>query len=102
MKNGILNFPDITTDRRSCIVAPSNGSAPQTNTYKTTPRLCNNVVGPKHVLVLLKLLTCLGIKPECSWEVRKHWECFFFCLFVCVFVGRNNFSQDNLANWESW
>lgn len=41
IKNGILNFPEITTERSSCIVGPSNGNAPQTNTYKTTPRLYN-------------------------------------------------------------
>lgn len=39
IKNGILNFPEITTERNNCIVGPSNGNAPQTNTYKTTPRL---------------------------------------------------------------
>lgn len=46
MKKGILNFPDITTERSNCIVGPSNGSAPHTNTYKTTPRLCNNFDRP--------------------------------------------------------
>lgn len=40
MKNGILNFPEITTDLSDFIVGPSNGNAPQTNTYKTTPKLC--------------------------------------------------------------
>lgn len=39
IKNGILNFPETTTDLNNCIVGPSNGRAPQTNTYKTTPRL---------------------------------------------------------------
>lgn len=44
MKKGILNFPEITTDRSSCIVGPSNGKAPQTNTYNTTPKLCKFLV----------------------------------------------------------
>ena len=47
MKNGILNFPEMTTDLSNCIVGPSNGKAPHTNTYKTTPRLCNNIVKRK-------------------------------------------------------
>ena len=39
MKNGILNLPDKTLSLRDCKEAPSNGSAPQTKTYKTTPKL---------------------------------------------------------------
>lgn len=37
MKNGILNLPDNTRSRNDCNVDPSNGSAPQTSTYNTTP-----------------------------------------------------------------
>lgn len=40
IKKGTLNRPSRTRDRRSCNVLPSNGNAPQTNTYNTTPRLC--------------------------------------------------------------
>lgn len=42
MKKGILNFPDITTALSDCIVGPSNGKTPHTNTYNTTPRLCKS------------------------------------------------------------
>lgn len=35
------NLPDKTLSRRMCKVGPSNGSAPQTKTYNTTPKLCN-------------------------------------------------------------
>ena len=41
IKYGIRNIPDKTRLRRSWRVVPSNGKAPQTNTYKTTPKLCN-------------------------------------------------------------
>lgn len=41
MKNGILNRPSRTRDRRLCNVLPSNGKAPHTRTYSTTPKLCN-------------------------------------------------------------
>lgn len=36
-KNGIRNLPDKTRSLKDCNVDPSNGSAPQTKTYKTTP-----------------------------------------------------------------
>ena len=39
MKKGILNLPDKTLSLRDCKEAPSKGSAPQTRTYNTTPRL---------------------------------------------------------------
>lgn len=41
MKYGMRNWPDKTRLRRSCNVEPSKGKAPQTNTYKTTPKLYN-------------------------------------------------------------
>lgn len=41
IKNGILNRPDKTRSRNDCSVDPSNGSAPQTSTYNTTPNDCN-------------------------------------------------------------
>lgn len=34
------NRPDRTRSRRACKVAPSNGKAPHTKTYRTTPKLC--------------------------------------------------------------
>lgn len=40
MKNGMRNFPLSTRARRFCSVLPSKGRAPQTSTYRTTPRLC--------------------------------------------------------------
>lgn len=42
MKNGILNLPSNTLSRRAGRVPPSNGSARQISTYRTTPRLCQN------------------------------------------------------------
>lgn len=39
MKNGTRNFPESTLDLRLCSELPSNGKAPQTSTYSTTPRL---------------------------------------------------------------
>ena len=33
------NRPDRTRSRNACNVAPSNGRAPQTRTYNTTPKL---------------------------------------------------------------
>ena len=39
IKNGILNLPSRTRERKLCKVLPSNGSAPHTSTYNTTPRL---------------------------------------------------------------
>lgn len=48
IKNGIRNFPDTTILRRSCNVAPSNGKAPQTKTYKTTPKLHISARGPSY------------------------------------------------------
>lgn len=41
MKKGIRNRPDNTLSRSDCNVDPSNGNAPQTNTYSTTPSDCN-------------------------------------------------------------
>lgn len=37
IKKGIRNRPDRTRSRNDCNVDPSNGSAPQTSTYSTTP-----------------------------------------------------------------
>ena len=48
MKNGILNLPDSTLSLSNCKVDPSNGKAPQTSTYSTTPRLwklSNEILG---------------------------------------------------------
>lgn len=40
MKKGIRNFPLRTRARKFCRVLPSKGRAPHTNTYNTTPKLC--------------------------------------------------------------
>lgn len=40
IKYGILKRPLRTLSRRLWRVEPSNGKAPQTNTYSTTPKLC--------------------------------------------------------------
>lgn len=40
MKKGMRNLPLRTRARRFCRVLPSNGRAPHTNTYNTTPKLC--------------------------------------------------------------
>lgn len=40
IKNGILNRPDKTLSRTDCNDDPSNGKAPQTRTYNTTPSDC--------------------------------------------------------------
>lgn len=40
MKKGMRNLPLRTRARKFCRVLPSKGNAPQTNTYKTTPKLC--------------------------------------------------------------
>lgn len=48
IKNGIRNLPDTTIVRKSCNVAPSNGNEPQTNTYKTTPKLQISARGPSY------------------------------------------------------
>jgi len=40
IKYGIRNLPDKTLSLSECNVLPSKGSAPQTNTYNTTPILC--------------------------------------------------------------
>lgn len=48
MKNGMRNLPATTMERRSCSVFPSNGNAPQTRTYKTTPRLQMSARGPSY------------------------------------------------------
>lgn len=37
IKNGILKRPERTRSRSDCNVEPSNGKAPQTSTYSTTP-----------------------------------------------------------------
>lgn len=37
MKNGIRKRPERTLSRNDCKVDPSNGSAPHTRTYNTTP-----------------------------------------------------------------
>lgn len=39
MKKGIRNLPLRTRARKFCRVLPSNGRAPHTNTYNTTPKL---------------------------------------------------------------
>lgn len=41
IKNGIRKRPDNTLSRNDCRVEPSNGNAPQTSTYNTTPNDCN-------------------------------------------------------------
>lgn len=43
MKYGIRNLPDKTLSLNECNVLPSNGRAPHTNTYKTTPMLCKYI-----------------------------------------------------------
>lgn len=48
IKNGIRNLPETTILRRSCNVVPSNGKAPQTKTYKTTPKLHISARGPSY------------------------------------------------------
>lgn len=40
IKNGIRKRPDSTRSRSDCNVEPSNGNAPQTSTYNTTPNDC--------------------------------------------------------------
>lgn len=37
IKNGIRKRPERTRSRNDCSVDPSNGNAPQTRTYRTTP-----------------------------------------------------------------
>lgn len=39
MKYGTRNIPERTLARRTFRMLPSNGREPQTNTYKTTPKL---------------------------------------------------------------
>ena len=39
MKNGTRNFPERILALSMCRVLPSNGRAPHTNTYNTTPKL---------------------------------------------------------------
>lgn len=39
IKNGIRNLPERTRSRKAWRLCPSNGRAPHTSTYKTTPRL---------------------------------------------------------------
>lgn len=48
MKKGIRNFPATTIERKSCKVLPSKGKAPQTKTYKTTPKLQMSALGPSY------------------------------------------------------
>jgi hypothetical protein len=43
MTYGIWNLPDRTLSLSDWRVEPSNGSAPHTSTYKTTPSDCNRV-----------------------------------------------------------
>lgn len=40
MKNGILKRPSVTLCLRAGRLSPSKGRDPHTNTYRTTPRLC--------------------------------------------------------------
>lgn len=40
IKNGMRKRPDKTLSRNDWSVDPSNGSAPHTRTYKTTPNDC--------------------------------------------------------------
>ena len=49
MKKGILNLPDSTLSLNWCRVGPSNGSAPHTRTYRTTPRLCSQVTVSRYI-----------------------------------------------------
>lgn len=44
IQNGIRNLPDKTLSRSDCSVDPSNGKAPQTRTYSTTPKDCNEMI----------------------------------------------------------
>lgn len=48
IKNGMRNRPDSTRSRSDCNVEPSNGSAPQTNTYSTTPSDCKTYIHSKY------------------------------------------------------
>lgn len=41
MKKGILNRPSVTLCLSAGRLGPSNGREPQTRTYSTTPRLCD-------------------------------------------------------------
>lgn len=60
MKNGILNRPSVTLCLSAGRLGPSNGSEPQTRTYSTTPRLCeensqNESVSNVFILLMLTL-----------------------------------------------
>ena len=44
MKNGILNLPDKTRSLKAGSVGASKGKAPQTRTYRTTPRDCKKQI----------------------------------------------------------
>lgn len=44
IQNGIRNLPDRTLSRNDCSVDPSNGRAPQTRTYSTTPKDWNKMM----------------------------------------------------------
>lgn len=64
IKYGIRKIPDKTRPRRSWRVEPSKGKAPQTSTYRTTPKLYNcknkNILEDlltRYFYVVLKTLT---------------------------------------------
>ena len=65
MKKGILNLPASTRSRSDWRLEPSKGRAPQTSTYSTTPRLCNEgaLLGVPSVL---ELQTNSGLLRDCK------------------------------------
>lgn len=80
MKNGIRNRPDKTLSRKDCNVEPSNGKAPQTSTYSTTPSDC----GGKNVIKIILTFTVYD-SPKCQF------------LAQCTFCPRKLLARHTVA-----
>lgn len=70
IKKGILNRPSKTRERKLCSVLPSNGKAPHTSTYSTTPRLCKNTRWSIESFSQLALTISFSMYSENSFKYR--------------------------------
>ena len=68
---GILNLPANTLDLRCWRLWPSNGRAPHTITYKTTPRLWNRLVEYMYMYMYM-YITYVSYTPTHKTQTDRH------------------------------
>lgn len=96
MKKGMRNLPLSTRARRFCRVLPSNGRAPHTSTYSTTPRLCPKQTlsaTPGTVQIHLWAMPASGTSPQEKYRTGSRDAALEAFLWKTLFAASGLFSK---------